>query len=155
VLTIEERLEELSEEIAEDAASAMWAFACVRACTGMTSVPLLEVCSSILCQDPFDLRRRAKAAETTLDTTNVGSNDAVDRLAKSEADMTTESEADMVPAEDTTAEETGEDDIPSANNNIESQSSLVEKDALIDWLSPVEVTDVLWAVALHGNRVER
>jgi hypothetical protein len=31
-----------------------------------------------------------------------------------------------------------EDDIPSANS-IGSQSSLVEKDALIDWLSPVEV----------------
>jgi hypothetical protein len=151
-LTIEERLEELSEEVAEDAASAMWAFACVRACTGMTSVPLLEVCSSILCQDPFDLRRRAQDAETTLEATNVGSNDAVDRLAKSEADMSTESEADMVTAEATSAAETKEDDTPSANNNIEGQSSLAEKNALIDWLSPVEVTDVLWAVALHGNR---
>jgi hypothetical protein len=152
LLTIDERLEELSEEVAENAASTMWAFACVRACTGMTSVPLLEVCSSILCQDPFDLRRRAQDAETTLETTNVGSNDAVDRLAKSEADMSTESEVDMITTESTAnITETKEDDIPSANN-IESQSSLVEKDALIDWLSPVEVTDVLWAVALHGHR---
>jgi hypothetical protein len=159
MMTIDERLEELSEENAEDAVSAMWAFACVRACTGMTSVPLLEVCSSVLCQDPFDLRRRAQDAETTLDTTNVGSNDAVDRLAKSEADMITESEADMDYESEadmintiSTANitETKEDDIPSAN--IDSQASLVEKNALIDWLSPAEVTDVLWAVALHGSR---
>ena len=25
------------------------------------------------------------------------------------------------------------------------------KDAFIDWLSPVEVTDILWALALHGS----
>lgn len=153
LLTIDERLEELSEEVAEDAATAMWAFACVRACTGMTSVALLEVCSSILCQDPFELRRRAQEVETTLEATNVGSNDAVYRLAKSEADMRTEEsgEADMTTITEATDAETKDDDIIAANN-IVSQSSLVEKDALIDWLSPVEVTDVLWAVALHGHR---
>jgi hypothetical protein len=150
MLTVDERLEELSEEVAEDAASAMWAFACVRACTGLTIVPLLEVCSSILCQDPLALRRRAQDAETTLEATTLGSNDAVDRLAKSEADMSSELEADRIVESSANITATKEHD--SHSSNIESQSSLVEKDALIDWLSPIEVTDVLWAVALHGGR---
>jgi len=136
--SIEERLEELSEEVAEDAASAMWTFACVRACTGVTSIPLLEVCCSILCQDPHELRRRAQDVEATLEATNVGSNDVVDRLAESEAGMSVEATSNIT--------ETKEDEPPS------SLSDANLSHALIDWLSPKEATDVLWALAIHGSK---
>ena len=149
LVTIDERLNELAEELAEDAASAMWAFGCVKACTGMKSVPLFEACCSILCQDPVDLRRRAQEAEYEPENNHdtIGSSDIVDRLALSEAaEATKEDKVEFVPSD--------EIGVRTAEIESEYESSLHnmdEKDAFIDWLSPVEVTDVLWALALHGS----
>jgi hypothetical protein len=42
-------LDQLAEDLAEDAVLAMWVFACDKACTGIRSVPLFEACCSILC----------------------------------------------------------------------------------------------------------
>ncbi len=144
LVTIDERMNELAEELAEDAASAMWAFGCVKACTGMKSVPLFEACCSILCQDPVDLRRRAQEAEYEPEKNQdaIGSSDVVDRLALSEAAEATE---DEYPPEETSTRNEMENEIEALSQNMEG------KDAFIDWLSPVEVTDILWALALHGS----
>ena len=132
-VTTEERLDELAEELAEDAVSAMWAFACVKACTGMRSVPLFETCCSILCQDPVDMRRRAQQEGVNYENGNpsIGNSDVIDRLARSETEPELESE-----------------DIAS-DQRIEQDER--NKDALLDWLSPTEVNDMLWALALHGS----
>ena len=132
-LTTEERMNELAEELAEDAASAMWAFACVKACTGLRSVPLFETCCSILCQDPVDLRRRAQEIDDENGSKNVGNNDVVDRLARSGA---VEDEEDYF-----------------LNRNAANETSFINwtKDALLDWLSKTQINDVMWALALHGR----
>ncbi len=148
LVTIDERLNELAEELAEDAASAMWAFGCVKACTGMKSVPLFEACCSILCQDPVDLRRRAQQAEYEPDKNqeSIGSSDVVDRLAHSEAAEATNVENVEFPLNEN-AKETA-----TSESEYEPFAQIMEgKDAFIDWLSPVEVTDILWALALHGS----
>jgi hypothetical protein len=132
VNSIDDRLDDLSGAIAEDAASAMWAFGCVSACTGMRFAPLFEVCCSILCQNPVEMRRRAQEAD---ETARVGSSDIVDRLARSE---------DSVGTNTTVRQET----VAVAGQRT---TPYTGKDALIDWLSPNEVTDVLWALALHGG----
>lgn len=131
-LSTEERLNEVAEELAEDAATSIWTFACVKACTGMRSVPLFETCCSILCQDPVDLRSRAQAADYEPGVP-IGTNDIIDRLAHSE-----------------------KVDGPLSSGDDDTNEVLVEeveagKDALLDWLSPTEVNDVLWAIALHGS----
>ena len=134
----EQRVDELAEELAEDSAAAMWAFACVRACTGMRSAALFETCCSILCQDPVDMRKRAQA-----NNADASANDVVDRLAHSEAEILEDEEKEGSKANTTISEtekSTGKTTTVSDN-----------KDALIDWLSPNELTDVLWALALHGS----
>ena len=128
---------ELSEELAEETASAVWAFACVRACTGIRFSPLFEVCCSIMCQDPFELRRRAQEAEAAISRGDIGKNDAIERLALSER-TSTSSPSMSVKHADTVSDDR--------------LSILYEnKQALADWLTPNEVTDVLWAIALHGS----
>jgi hypothetical protein len=145
--TLVERLDQDAEELAEDAASAMWAFACVKACTGIRSVPLFEACCSILCQNPDELRERAQAAKEGLDGSNFEENDVLERLARSEID-------------DSANEAVAEVNRTKTNTTAESRKTNgsetldVLKDALLDWLSPNEVTDVLWALALHGSRVD-
>jgi hypothetical protein len=128
-LSTEVRLDEVSEELAEDAAAAMWTFACVKACTGMRSIPLFETCCSILCQDPVDMRSRAQAAGYEQGVP-IGTNDVIDRLAHAETvdePKDGNKDGDVFEEVDT------------------------EKDALLDWLSPTEVNDILWAIALHGS----
>lgn len=131
-LTTEERMNELAEELAEDAASAMWTFACVRACTGLRSVPLFETCCSILCQDPVEMRRRAQENEEESDRKNVGNNDVVDRLARSDATD-------------------NDDEEKSQNKTTVADTVISTKDALLDWLSRTQMNDVMWALALHGR----
>jgi hypothetical protein len=133
IQSTEDRLYEVAEELAEDAGSTMWAFACVKACTGMQSSPLFEACCSILCQDPVEMRKRAQEADRDSDDSAIGINDVVDRLARSEAGFA----AHSVPVSD--------------SRNASQQNA--HKDALLDWLSPNEVNDILWALALHGNPV--
>jgi hypothetical protein len=132
-LTTEERIDDLAEELAEDAATAMWTFACAKACTGMRSIPLFEACSSILCQNPVEMRERAQAADYEPGVP-LGTNDVIDRLARSE-----------IEDESVTEEERKVKD----ENFVEEGNT--EKDALLDWLSPTEINDVLWAIALHGS----
>ena len=136
--TLEDLVDELAEEKAEDAAAAMWTFACVRACTGMRSDPLFETCCSILCQDPVDLRRRAQ--ETNEDS-NI--NSVVDMLAQSEAAMNDE--------EGQVGGSVNETVVPWSDLNRKTRTGEESNEALIDWLSPNELTDVLWALALHGH----
>ena len=58
VMTLSEQLDTDAEALAIDAARSMWAFACVKACTGIRSVPLFETCCSVLLQNPTKLRER-------------------------------------------------------------------------------------------------
>lgn len=136
------RLDELAEEKAEDAAAAMWTFACVRACTGMRSDPLIETCCSILCQDPVDLRRRAQEANEDSTMNNV-----VNALARSEAEIMA-AEKSEIGTHETTEQESSKAHPKEATKT---RTGAEEKEALIDWLSPNELTDVLWALALHGH----
>jgi hypothetical protein len=129
-MTTEERLSEISGELANDVATAMWAFACVKACTGLRSPSLFETCCSILCQDPIELRRRAQE-EANYDSGHprIGSSDVIDRLARSEGS------------------ENGEDE----HEELKPVAISSDKDILLSWLSPREVNTVLWALALHGS----
>lgn len=141
--SLEQRVDELAEEKAEDAAAAMWTFACVRACTGMRSDPLFETCCSILCQDPVDLRKRVQEAneETSI-------NSVVDRLAKSQAEIEEEDDDTQDISANKTLTVAGDSRLKEAPKRRTGEEY---KEALIDWLSPNELTDVLWALALHGQ----
>ena len=134
-LTIEERMNELALELAEDAASALWTFACVRASTGLSSVPLFETCCSILCQDPFDLRRRAQEVAENGNAISVGNDDAVDRLANAGF-----SEGEKEGTE-----------VQHAATSVREGTTVPPKDTLLDWLSVTQMNDVVWALALHGR----
>lgn len=119
----------------------MWAFGCVQACTGISSSSLFETCCSILCHNPVDLRRRAQEADYEPSKNPIlGSSDVIDRLARSEAAANNDNEEDEVKNQD---EVIGSKKYPYGT----------EKDAFLDWLSPIEVTDLLWALALHGSNV--
>ena len=144
--TPEDRLEDLAEELAEDAAAAMWAFACVRACTGLRSDPLFETCCSILCRNPVELRKQALKKD---EGSAMEVNDVVDRLAYSEAQI---SQHESSEATNTTASEEGTVSVRSSEVvSAKVTTGSEEKEALVDWLSPNELTDVLWALALHGH----
>lgn len=145
-LSIDERLIDFSDELAEDAATALWTFACVRACTGVRCQPLVDVCCSILCMDPFDLRRRAQEIEATVDTTTVGSNDIVERLALSEVKAKTVADY-FADQSNTTKKMDGNMLIPTDSAEV-----LIErKDSLLDWLSPKELTDAVWGFAVQES----
>ena len=130
----EDRLSDVSEELAEDAASSMWAFACLKALTGIKRLQLFETSCSILCQDPIDLRRRAQEVDDEGRVSNIGENDVVERLARSE---NANRNSEHMEVKDFS---TGTDDKDSDS-----------KDALLDWLSPNEVNDVLWSLAMYGS----
>ena len=134
-LTIEERMNELALELAEDAASALWTFACVRASTGLSSLPLFETCCSILCQDPFDLRKRAQEVADNGNAISVGNNDAVDRLANA----------------DFSEREKGGTEVQHDDLSVGEGTTVPPKDTLLDWLSVTQMSDVVWALALHGR----
>jgi hypothetical protein len=138
LFTIEASLDDFSEELAEDAASALWTFACVTACTGTTFHVLFDVCASILCQNPFEMRRRA---QDIVATTAVGSNDAVERLARSEIASTANSGQGKVVTEG----------VFGSPQQISRNPLPGRRDILLDWLSPNEITDMLWATAFHGK----
>jgi len=123
--SLEEDFEFDSGTIAKDVASSIWTFACVKASTGLRTVPLFEACCSILCQNPADLRER-ELAKKSEDLNEQKVQDVIDELA-----LLDESDETKV-----------------ANN-----SSLVDddRDALLHWLSPNEVSNIMWAVAVHGR----
>lgn len=129
-----DRLGRMAEEIAEDAATAMWTFACVRACTGIRTAKLFETCSFILCQNPKELRRRFRATVT-------------------ESNNWHEDVGDPLPLLDIQQDDPGDhtsyDDKEATKDQGEEEEE--EEDALLDWLSPNEITDMLWALALHGS----
>ena len=95
-LTLLQRLDQDAEELAKDSASAMWTFACVKACTGVRSVSLFETCCSILCQDPVDLRERARVEKDGLDGSAFDVNDVIDKLERSEIDTVSNDEKDRI-----------------------------------------------------------
>ena len=147
-LTLVERLDRDAEELAEDAASAMWTFACVKACTGVRSVALFETCCTILCQDPIDLRERALETKEGLDGSNFEVNEVIEKLERSEIGHFSNDTAARVNTNMTAVP------APIVNATDDPETSDTSKDALLDWLSPNEVTDVLWALALHGSTVD-
>ena len=101
--TLVERLDQDAEELAQDAAAAMWTFACVKACTGVRSVPLFETCCTILCQNPVDLREHAREDKEGLDGSNFQVNDVIDKLERSEIDhFSTESTDETNATSDST-----------------------------------------------------
>jgi hypothetical protein len=117
-------VDHLAEEIAEDAATAMWTFACVRACTGIRTIKLFETCSFLLCQDPRKMRRR-RQRDNHNDETTEASNHGRTNLENADKDV---------------------------SSSINTETNEKEDDeALLDWLSPNEITDMLWALALHGS----
>lgn len=135
-LMISQMLKRDEELLAQEAASAMWAFACVKACTGVRSVTLLETCCSILCQNPTELREKAQAECVGFDdVSSFEIDDVVERLERSEV-------ADSFAARNHSRTSDFEDAAVPTD---------ASKDSLLDWLSPHEVVDVLWALALHGN----
>ena len=131
-LSLTQQFDQGAECLAEDAVVAMWTFACVKACTGLRSVSLFEVCCSILCQNPTDLRRKAQANKTGFDDSNFEMNDVVERLARSE------NEANVLTPIGAA--------VP---DSINIKAHL--RDALIDWLTPNEITDAIWSLALHSS----
>jgi hypothetical protein len=178
-ITIEERIWSMAEEIAEDAATAMWTFACVRAVSGDILVdadrssytaPLMKVCIFLLCHDPIQLRRQAQE-EVVLDQTVdgdtglallqrhratgrrlsrntqqiIGSNDVVERLARAE-EVEKEDEQYGVTTIGALESQTA------LERQVSSHLESSPKQALLDWLSPSEIADVMWSLATNGQR---
>mmetsp|Transcript_32651 Transcript_32651/g.49199 ORF Transcript_32651/g.49199 Transcript_32651/m.49199 type:complete len:1323 (+) Transcript_32651:138-4106(+) len=114
--------------VAEDVASSIWTFACVKASTGLRTVSLFETCCSILCQDPADLREREIAKHTE----DQEFQDVVDSLAESEVTSSVELDEKTL-------------------SSIEGTQSDDSRDALLHWLAPHAVSDIMWAVAVHGR----
>jgi hypothetical protein len=130
--SVDDRIKELSEEMAEDAATAMWTFAYVQKCTGITnSRPLFEVCESILSQDPFDLRRKAQNVDENIET-----NDIVERLA------TTVSPG-MIDALKASGDYTNRDIL------TQRMTARHRTETLFNYLSFQERKEVLWAQNIH------
>ena len=132
--SIEAQINRLSTEISRDAACSIWTFACVRACTGVRAVHLFEVAFSVLCYDPVELRRKAQS-ELGDTGPRVGSDDVVEKLARSDQQDDLESD----------------EKIEAGTDQQELQSN--EKEALVDWLSVKELVDTVWALAVHGHKV--
>lgn len=153
-LTLVERLDQDAEELAEDAAAAMWTFACVKACTGVRSVPLFDACCTILCQNPVDLRERAKEEREGLDGSTFDVNDVVDKLQRSESDEMSTKVADGGNFTSISSTNVNATVDPEKGTTRLNETTVDSKDALLDWLTPNEVTDVLWALALHGSTVD-
>lgn len=152
--TVQEGLELFSEELAEDAASVLWTFACVKACTGQNVTSLVSLCTSLLVQDPFATRKMAQEgswSSIALDANlEIGANDAVERLAQSE--METESIAIESQTADHAVLAAEESSAPAAATPT--ASIISEKSHVLDWLSPNELIDSLWAIALHGAKLD-
>lgn len=128
-MSLAEGLAKDTESLAEDAGTAIWTFACVKANTGLRTVPLLEACCSLLCQNPTKLREREQAKKTGLNDANFELDDVVERVAQSAS----------IQASDSSQEE------------CDAESDEGDKDALLHWLAPKEVCGTMWAVALHGR----
>lgn len=124
--SLAEGFEHDTKDLAEDVASSMWTFACVKATTGLRTVPLFEASCSLLCQNPAQLRKREQAKKIGLDDNNFEVDEVVEKLAKSE---------DPTFLEYSSPENVCFDD----------------RDAMLHWLSPNQVAGVMWAVALHGR----
>ena len=194
--TIEERLSDVAQEIAQDAALALWTFGYVRAVSGIPSEALLQVCCTILCQNPMDLRQRAQndyplylwdqrssSASYVEASFVIGSNDAVEKLARSEDFPHSNDDLDQVAGSDSEEElafdssqgysqgeheqsENSKDSLsPSSTSPNGEDVKIYDMDdgneeelddgaVLLDWLSPKEVNDVMWALAAHGERRE-
>ena len=129
-LALSEGFDKDTQGLAEDVASAIWTFACVKATTGLRTVPLFEASCSLLCQNPTQLRKREQAKKLGLDSNSFEEEEVVEKLAKSE-NATAQPGADDL---EITSNDEGED-----------------KDALLHWLSSNEVAGIMWAVALHGR----
>lgn len=155
--TIEKRLLHASEGIAGDAAAALWAFGCVRALTGIRSNALFQMCCSILCQNPIELRHRAQMeyVPTSTSTISIGSNDVVEKLARLDSDSDAIQVVVANPRNVNGTDENAEG--MSISPGSTSSSSLTTAggtggDLMVDQLSPNELQSVLWALAVHGER---
>ena len=152
--TVQAGIELFSEELAEDAASVLWTFACVKACTGQNVTSLVNLCASLLVQDPFATRKLAQegslsgvAADSNLE---IGANDVVERLAQSE--VGTETTAKEIPTTENVGIAVEDSSISIDTNPV--TSTVSEKSHVLDWLSPNELIDSLWAIALHGANLD-
>jgi hypothetical protein len=145
VVTTAEKLNQLSEELAQDTASTLWSFACVRVLTGCRSNSLIETCCAILCSQLTELRQKAQEAACESGRSN-GASDVIEPLARSKTGLHNPvDEANVEGHSNTVLED--EIDI----NVFANQPELDQWDVLLDCLSPTEVKDVLWGVALHGS----
>jgi hypothetical protein len=136
-LSLAEGFDYDSEDLAGDAACALWTFACVKASTGLRTAPMFEACCSILCQNPTQLREREDAKKGTLDSSDFAMDNVVDKLAKSEGVDTEQ----LISVKNETSSD------PSSSASSEDG----EKDTLLHWLSSKETCEIMWAVAIHGR----
>lgn len=127
--SLAEGFEHDTNDLAEDVASSMWTFACVKATTGLRTVPLFEASCSLLCQNPAQLRKREQAKKIGLDDNNFEVEEVVEKLAKSE---------DPTFPKYSSLETVSFDEVD-------------DRDAMLHWLSPNQVAGIMWAVALHGR----
>lgn len=172
-----------ADELAEDVASAMWAFACVKGCTGIGSDYLFDTCCSILCQSEDGLYTTNRDAAD--DVEDVEIDDMLERLAMSDQNTGEDLEIEktnggeqsgLLPQiEISTAKSPSEKvdevakkgsreesagvmsgNVDVTNGDIESGNHSNHRkqdspDLLLDRLSPRQLTNILWALALHGS----
>lgn len=144
--TLEERLDRFSEALAGDTAAVLWTFACVRACTGTDVSDIFDLCGILLCQNPIQLRCMAQEEDAYLhDVSLIGSNDVVERLARSEAEVV-DNVGNYARIPSTSDDPTQYMTHQEIGDTGDDNTSL-----LLDWLSAPEVIDLLWAVAVHGK----
>jgi len=143
-----ERWDDSKENLARDAARSMWAFACVKACTNVRSDYLLATCCNILTasfisQD--NLRKKTLEAEAVLDRlADIAKNDGEENDVLVE--VTKEGNENNVDSlvETKLKNETGTDTV---TESVQSNPMLSQH------LSPLELANVIWALAVHNNDI--
>jgi hypothetical protein len=122
-ISVEDRISQIVSEIAEDTATVLWVFGCVQAVTSIQCGPLVHVCALILYNNPYQLRDNVQEHMATLAEPVVGGNDVIDKLDRAER-----------------------------VNAAVYASPERSKDIFLDFLSPTEITDVLWALGIYGMK---
>lgn len=144
------------KKIARDASRSMWAFACVKACTGMRSDYLLATCCDILSGNLIsekDLKKRKLEEEDVLDRlAKIVEEDNLDGMEYFKEPETTSSldtnEVSGSQRKNVTNSESKQD----LKNEIPSHSSK-SNTSLSNYLKPTDLANVIWSLAVHNNDI--
>ena len=144
--------DQCKENLVRDAARSMWAFACVKACTNVRSDYLFSACCNILLGTLI--------SQQNLEKKRLEEEDVLERLAMV-AEETEINTQDNVPDKDMTdeitflKEQASIDERNATLKNITTKETLESNSTLLKLLTPLELVNVIWALAVHNNDINK